>query len=85
MGSKGKRGGGAMATRRAEEIFAHHGQPLGAGRLDDNWDDPILIVNEEDFRGKDGARAVFTQLLDDVPAAEWDLDAVLYLERNAPT
>ena len=78
-----------MATRRAEEIFAHHGQPLGAGRLDDNSDDnrddPILIVNEEDFRGKDGAQAVFTQLLVDVPAAEWDLDAALYLERNAPT
>ena len=81
-----------MATRTAEEIFAHHGQALGVGQLDDvnddRSDDSILIVNDEVFRGKDGARAVFTQLLKDVPEAEWDLDAVfaddvMYLEWKA--
>lgn len=81
-----------MATRTAEEVFAHHGQALGAGQLDDivddYRDDSILIVNEEVFRGKDGVRSVFTQLLHDVPAADWDLntvfaDDVLYLEWKA--
>ena len=81
-----------MATRTAEEIFAHHGQALGVGQLDDIIDDfsddSILIVNDEVLRGKDGARAVFTQLLEDVPEAEWDLDAVfadevMYLEWKA--
>ena len=81
-----------MATRTAEEIFAHHGQALGAGRLDDiiddYGDDSILIVNDEVFRGRDGARVVFTRLLEDVPESEWDLDAVfaddvLYLEWKA--
>jgi hypothetical protein len=81
-----------VATRTAEEIFAHHGQALGAGRLDDLIDDysdnSILIVNDEVFRGKDGARAVFIQLLEDAPEAEWALNAVfaddvLYLEWKA--
>ena len=35
MGNIGKRRDGAMATRTAEEIFAHDGQALSAGRLDD--------------------------------------------------
>jgi hypothetical protein len=81
-----------MATRTAEEIFAHHGQVLGAGRIDDIVDDygedSFLIFNDEVLRGKDGARAVFTQLLEEVPEATWDLstvfaDDVLYLEWKA--
>jgi len=79
-------------TRTAEEIFAHHGQALGAEDLEDivsdYSEDAILIVHKEVFRGKDGARAVFTQLLQDVPQAQWDLDTVfvddvLYLEWKA--
>jgi len=79
-------------TRNAEEIFAHHGQALGAEDLEDivsdYSEDAILIVNKEVFRGKDGARAVFTKLLQDVPKAKWDLDTVfvddvLYLEWKA--
>ena len=40
------------------------------------------------FRGKDGARQVFTQLLADVPEASWEVDStfaddVLYLEWKA--
>jgi ketosteroid isomerase-like protein len=81
-----------MPTRTPEEIFAHHGQALGGedleGILADYRDDAILIVQGKVYRGKDGARQVFTQLLSDVPQAAWDLvtvfaDDVLYLEWKA--
>ncbi len=81
-----------MATRTPEEVFAHHGQALGGEDLEgivaDYTDDAILIVQKQVYRGKDGARKVFTQLLSDVPQAEWQLDTVfvddvLYLEWNA--
>ena len=81
-----------MSTRTPEEIFAHHGETLGAedleGIISDYSDDAILIVQRNVYRGKDGARQVFTQLLSDVPQATWDLttvfaDDVLYLEWKA--
>ena len=81
-----------MATRTAEEVFAHHGQALGAEDLDDivadYADDAVLVVQKKAYRGKDGARQVFTQLLADVPQAHWELetvfvDDVLYLEWKA--
>ena len=81
-----------MATRTAEEVFAHHGQALGAEDLEDivsdYTDDAILIMQKQVYRGQDGARQVFTQLLGDVPQAKWDLetvfvDDVLYLEWKA--
>ncbi|WP_020522362.1 nuclear transport factor 2 family protein [Catelliglobosispora koreensis] len=80
------------AMRSAEEVFTHHGQALGAENLEDivsdYADDAILVVQGKIYRGKDGARAVFTQLLQDVPQAAWDLDTVfaddvLYLEWKA--
>jgi ketosteroid isomerase-like protein len=79
-------------TRTPDEVFAHHGQALGAEDLEDivadYADDAILIVQKQVYRGKDGARAVFTQLLSDVPQAQWELatvfaDDVLYLEWKA--
>jgi hypothetical protein len=81
-----------MATRTPEEVFAHHGQALGAEDLEeivaDYTDDAILVVQKQVYRGKDGARQVFTQLLGDVPQAAWELDPVfaddvLYLEWKA--
>jgi ketosteroid isomerase-like protein len=81
-----------MATRTPEEVFAHHGSALGAEDLEDivadYADDAILVVQKKVYRGKDGAREVFTQLLQDVPQAEWQLetvfaDDVLYLEWQA--
>ncbi len=81
-----------MTTRPPEEGFAHHGQTLGGedleGIISDYSDDAILIVNRQVFRGKDGARQVFTQLLSDVPQATWELgqvfaDDVLYLDWKA--
>lgn len=81
-----------MATRTPEEVFAHHGQALGAEDLEDILADysdaALLVVNKQVYRGKDGARQVFTQLLADVPQAQWELetvfaDDVLYLEWKA--
>jgi hypothetical protein len=77
-----------MATRTPEEVFAHHGQALGSENLEDiiadYADDAVLVVQKQVYRGKDGARQVFTQLLSDVPQADWQLetvfaDDVLYL------
>jgi hypothetical protein len=85
-------GEGHMATRTPEEVFAHHGKALGAEDLEDivadYSDDAILVVQKQVYRGKDGARQVFTQLLADVPQAQWELatvfaDDVLYLEWEA--
>ena len=63
-----------------EEVFAHHGKALGAEDLDDivsdYADDAILVVQKQVYRGKDGARQVFTQLLSDVPQASWNLETV---------
>jgi len=84
--------GKAMATRTPEEVFAHHGKALGAEDLEDivadYADDAVLVVQKQVYRGKDGARQVFTQLLSDVPQAKWELetvyaDDVLYLEWKA--
>jgi ketosteroid isomerase-like protein len=81
-----------MTTRTSEEVFAHHGQALGAEDLEnivaDYAEDAILVVQKKVYRGKDGARQVFTQLLSDVPQAQWELetvfaDDVLYLEWKA--
>lgn len=79
-------------ARTPEEVFAHHGGSLGAEDLEeivaDYADDAILVVQKKVYRGKDGAREVFTQLLSDVPQASWELDKtfaddVLYLEWKA--
>jgi len=81
-----------MATRTPEEVFAHHGKALGAEDLEDivadYADNAVLVVQKQVYRGKDGARQVFTQLLSDVPQAKWELetvyaDDVLYLEWKA--
>lgn len=81
-----------MATRTPEEVFAHHGESLGAENLEeilaDYSEDAVLIVQGTVYRGREGAREVFTQLLSDVPQAQWSLntvfaDDVLYLEWKA--
>ncbi len=69
-------------TRTPEEVFAHHVQALGAGDLDeivaDYADDAVLITPAGTRRGKDGVRAGFTQLLADVPSADWSLPTQIY-------
>src|ERR1035437_2011535 len=72
--------GTTMTTRTPEEVFAHHGQSLGAENLEeivaDYAEDAILDVQQKVYRGKDGARQVFTKLLSDVPQAQWELETV---------
>ena len=79
-------------SRTPDEVFGHHATALVAGDLEeivtDYADDALLIVQKQVFRGKDGARQVFTQLLADVPEASWEVDStfaddVLYLEWKA--
>jgi ketosteroid isomerase-like protein len=92
MGRSTGSGGDDHITRTPEEVFAHHGQALGAEDLEDivadYSDDAILVVQKKVYRGKDGARQVFSQLLNDVPQAQWEVDTafaddVLYLEWKA--
>jgi hypothetical protein len=87
------RGGIAMTTTRSpEDVFAHHAQALMAGDVEeiisDYSDDAILIVGSKVSRGRDGARDVFTQLLQEAPQAIWEVEPVfaedvLYLEWRA--
>jgi ketosteroid isomerase-like protein len=69
-------------TRTPQEVFADHGRALGAGDLDEIVahfaEDAILITPDGAVRGKDGARAVFAKLLDDLPNAVWDLKTQIF-------
>src|ERR1700683_5479996 len=69
-------------TRSPEEVFQHHAQALGAGDLDeivaDYTDDAVFITPAGALHGKDGIRAAFTQLLADVPNADWTLKTQIY-------
>jgi uncharacterized protein (TIGR02246 family) len=69
-------------TRTPQEVFQHHAQALGAGDLDeivaDYADDAVFISPSGALHGKDGIRAAFTQLLADVPDADWDLKTLIY-------
>ncbi len=63
-------------------MFQHHVQALGAGDLDkivaDYCEDAVFISPAGTRRGKDGIRAAFTQLLADVPNADWTLPTQIY-------
>jgi ketosteroid isomerase-like protein len=69
-------------ARTPQEVFRHHAQALGAGDLDeivaDYADDAVFISPDGVLRGKDGVRQGFTQLLADVPDAEWTLKTEIY-------
>jgi ketosteroid isomerase-like protein len=69
-------------ARTPQEVFRHHAQALGAGDLDeivaDYADDAVFISPGGVLRGKDGVRQGFTQLLADVPDAEWALKTEIY-------
>ncbi|WP_395665520.1 nuclear transport factor 2 family protein [Methylocella sp.] len=80
-------------SRTPKEIFKHHAETLVAGDLDgivsDYADDAVIITPKGVYRGRDGVRACFVQLLADVPEAAWALptetyeDDVLFLEWTA--
>ena len=69
-------------ARSPQEVFQHHVQALGAGDLDeivaDYCEDAVFISPAGTRRGKDGIRAAFTQLLADVPNADWTLPTQIY-------
>ena len=76
----------------AEETFAQHSRALRSEQLDDIvatfHDDAIVIANKTAYRGFDGIRQAFAQLLSEVPQAEWEVDRiwagdVLYMEWKA--
>jgi ketosteroid isomerase-like protein len=77
-------------ARTPQEVFAHHAEALGAGDLEgivaDYAEDAAFISPAGVLRGQDGIRTAFTQLLADVPNADWTLktqiyeDDVLFLE-----
>ena len=78
--------------RTPEEVFAHHGQVLGAGDIEgivsDYSDDAIFISPDGVLRGKEGVRQAFVKLVGDVPNAQWKLDTkfvddILFLEWSA--
>jgi hypothetical protein len=73
-------------------VFQHQGEALEAGDLEaileDYSEDSILIFQGSVYRGLSGARQVFTQLMADLPEADWSVtdvfaDNVLYLQWSA--
>ena len=79
--------------RTPQEVFQHHAEALIAGKLDDivadYADDAVFITPSGVLRGKDGIRQAFTNLLSDLPNAEWAVPTqifegnVLFIEWNA--
>jgi uncharacterized protein (TIGR02246 family) len=69
-------------ARSPQEVFRHHAEALGAGDLeaivDDYTDDAVFITPAGVKYGKDGIREGFTELLADVPNAEWALPTQIY-------
>ena len=69
-------------SRSPQEVFQHHAEALGAGDLDgiveDYSDDAVFISPAGVKRGKDGIREAFTELLADVPNADWALPTQIY-------
>jgi len=72
----------AAAGRTPQEIFGHHAQALGAGDLDeivaDYSEDAIFITPAGVKRGKQEIREAFTQLLGELPDANWDIKTTIY-------
>jgi len=82
-------GAAGLSKRTPEEIFAHHGQAMGAQDLDatmmDFADTAVLVTSEGVRRGKDAIRNFFDGLFKALPKAQWGHktiygDNVLFLE-----
>ena len=69
-------------ARTPQEVFAHHVEALGGGDLEgivtDYAEDAVFISPAGVLRGPDGIRAAFTQLLADVPSADWTLKTQIF-------
>ena len=82
-------GAAGLSKRTPEEIFAHHGQAMGAQDLDatmmDFADTAVLVTSEGVRRGKDALRNFFDGLFRALPQAQWGVktiyvDNLLFLE-----
>ncbi|WP_414637657.1 nuclear transport factor 2 family protein [Actinomycetospora sp.] len=69
-------------SRTPQQIFAHHAEALVAGDIDgivsDYSDDAVFITAKGVLHGKDGVRKAFTDLLDDLPNASWEVPVQVY-------
>jgi ketosteroid isomerase-like protein len=69
-----------LAKRTPEEIFAHHGQALGAEDLDatmmDFAETAVLLTSEGVRRGKDAIRQFFDGLFKALPQAHWGIKTI---------
>jgi hypothetical protein len=84
-------------ARSPQEIFAHHGEALTAGDLDeilaDYADDSVYITPSGRYQGTDEIRQAYVEFLAELPDAKLDVPRlvfegdVLYLEwtAEAPT
>src|SRR5260221_11061865 len=82
-------GAADLSKRTPEEIFAHHGQALGAEDLDATVMDfaatAVLVTPDGVRRGKDAIRTFFDGLFKALPQAQWRVktiyvDNVLFVE-----
>ncbi len=71
-----------VKMRTPQEVFQHHAEALGAADLKeivaDYRDDAVFITPRGVRRGKEGVREAFARLLDDLPAAKWDIKTTIY-------
>lgn len=69
-------------ARTPQEVFAHHAEALGGGDLEgivaDYAEDAVFISPAGVLRGQGGIRTAFTQLLADVPNADWTLKTQIF-------
>jgi ketosteroid isomerase-like protein len=69
-------------ARTPQEVFQHHAEALIAGDLDeivaDYSDDAVFITPAGVLRGQEGVRAGFTQLLADLPSADWAVPTQIF-------
>jgi ketosteroid isomerase-like protein len=72
----------ASMKRTPQEVFQHHAEALIAGKIDDivadYADDAVFITPSGVLRGKDGIRKAFTDLLSDLPNAEWAVPTTIF-------
>ena len=73
-------GAADLSKRTPGEIFAHHGQALGAEDLDatvmDFADTAVLVTSDGVRRGKDAIRNFFDGLFKALPKAQWGLKTI---------
>ena len=73
-------GAADLSKRTPEEIFAHHGQALGAEDLDATVMDfaatAVLVTPDGVRRGKDAIRTFFDGLFKALPKAQWGLKTI---------